>query len=255
MKPTPFGSALLGRLQNKELLIPYLEASLADENWPDSYTIDVDSSPYTGHRDGKFHPSTHTSPSLGDRRLWLTVHPVYKDRAIRARRTLQESMTLSMGSALHAVIETQFVMAGLCAPDDLEVPSPVPAHNSTGSADAIVRHPNGRTYIVDIKTRNSRSYNLDTGPLPQWEDQVNVYMDAHGIDEAIILVVESGFPYRMREERIRRDPARLRAIYDRWDAILERVKDDDMPEPCCKKGSATMKECPFRRVCWGEDTP
>ena len=70
---------------------------------------------------------------------------------------------------------------------------------------------------------------------------MNVYMDAHGIEEAIILVVESGFPYRMREERVQRDPARLRAIYDRWDAILERVKDDDMPEPCCKKGSATMK--------------
>lgn len=253
MKRTPFGSALLGRLQNQELVIPYLENSLAGEKWPDSYSVEVDSSPYTGHGDGKFHPSSHTSDDLGDRYLWLTIHPHYKDKAIRLRRTLQESLTLAMGSAMHAIIETQFVMAGLCTEDDLEVPSRVPEHNSTGHADAIVRHPNGKRYLVDIKTRNSRSYDMDKKPLQKWVDQVNIYMDAHGLDEGIVLVVESGYPYRMREERVRRDPERLKAIYDRWDGIVERVKADDMPEPCCTKGSTTMSACPFRRVCWGDD--
>lgn len=253
MKRTPFGSALLGRLQNQELVIPYLEASLGSEKWPDSYSVEVDSSPYTGHGDGKFHPSSHTSDDLGDRYLWLTIHPRYKDKAIRRRRTLQESLTLAMGTAMHAIIETQLVMAGLCKKEDLEVPSPVPEHNSTGHADAIIRHPNGKRYLLDIKTRNSRSYDLDKGPLQKWCDQVNVYMDAHGIEEGLILVVESGYPFRMREERIKRDPERLESIYRRWDDIKARVDRDDMPEPCCSKGSAAMRECPFRRVCWGED--
>lgn len=250
-KTDAFGYALMERLQNRELVVPYLESSLANENWPDSYTVEVDSSPYTGNADGWFHPSSH--PLEEERFLYLTIHPDTKDLGIQERKTLQSSMTLAMGSALHAVVQTQLVMSNLCREEDIEVPVRNEEHNFRGNMDARIRHPNGKVYGFEMKTQNSIAFDREKEPKPFWVAQINMYMYDQGLDEAVVLVLESGFPYRMKEFRVKKDMELINSILDKWDRVLEKVKRNEEPKFCCSLGSPRMNNCPFRRVCWGED--
>lgn len=50
---------ILKRLESKELILPILENQMRANEWPESYQITVDSSPYYGKSDGYFHPSSH----------------------------------------------------------------------------------------------------------------------------------------------------------------------------------------------------
>ena len=46
-------------LAKRELLLPYFKNQVLANDWPMTYDIEVDSSPYYGFGDGYFHPSTH----------------------------------------------------------------------------------------------------------------------------------------------------------------------------------------------------
>ena len=248
MSETKLGFNLLKRLSQKELLIPYLENSLIADNWPEKYTVEVDSSPYTGTGDGWFHPSSH---ALKDERwLYYNLHPDHKDNVIQERNTLQRALTLSMGSALHAVVQTQFLMAKLITKDDIEVPSKSEQHHARGSMDFRINHPNGHKYGIEFKTQNSRSFDLEQVPKATWVAQLNCYLDWNNLEEGIILVMESGFPYRMKEFHIVLDPKLLGEVYDRWDRVLEAIADNNPPQFCCALGSQTMDSCSHRNSCW-----
>jgi hypothetical protein len=248
MTETKLGYSIMKRLSQRELLIPYLENSLTGDNWPDKYTIEVDSSPYTGTGDGWFHPSSHV---LADERwLYYNLHPDFKDKLILERKTLQSALTLAMGTALHAVVQTQFKMAGLITDDGIEVFSISERHHARGSMDFRIKHPNGHKYGIEFKTQNSRSFDAEQVPKPQWVGQLNCYMDWNSLEEGIILVMESGFPYRMKEFHIVRDPDLLSRVYNKWDRVLEAIADNNPPAFCCALGSKTMESCVHRNSCW-----
>ena len=98
-------------LADRELLLPYLRNAVLSNNWPINYVIHVDSSPYYG-------PATATSTPprtrmMGARQLYYLFHPDYPTRCVWEERDVQDEMTLAMGSALHAVVQTQFIQSGL----------------------------------------------------------------------------------------------------------------------------------------------
>lgn len=142
---------ILRRLQARELILPYLENALLAENWPDSYTVTVDSSPYYGHGDGYFHPSTHAL--MEERQLYLMFHPETRDQMRRERRNLASQLTLAMGSSLHSVVQTQFQMAGLVVGEEnIEYEYVNHDHHVRGRIDFIVHHPNGQVLPVELKS-------------------------------------------------------------------------------------------------------
>lgn len=129
---------------------------MLSDKWPDSYTITVDSSPYYGAGDGFFHPSSHAVSSrfvnAGERYLWYLFNPKYKGRLVFERRSVQAEITLAMGSAIHAVVQTQFMQAGLLRPENVEVEYVNVEHHVRGRIDFIVDHPSGRRLPVELKS-------------------------------------------------------------------------------------------------------
>jgi hypothetical protein len=179
-------------LADNELILPHFENRMLADNWPDSYTITIDSSPYYGAGDGYFHPSTH--PLMGARELYYRFHPDTRDHVIRERRSLQSHMTLAMGSALHGVVQTQFEMAGLVRPENIEVEYVNHEHHVRGRIDFIVDHPNGQSLVVEMKTQNSFGFKNQKTIKPAWDAQLSLALDHQGLDTGVLLLVDPGRP-------------------------------------------------------------
>ena len=241
--------SILKRLSNKELILPYLERSIVSEKWPESYTVTIDSGAYYGHGDGYFHPSTH--PLMGARQLYYAFCPETRDQVIRERTTLQREMTLSMGSALHGVIQTQMQMAGLVTkPEDIEVEYINKEHHVRGRIDMIVDHPDGGRYPVELKTRTHFKFNKQTEILPSWDAQLSLALDATGYDTGILLMMESGWPYSLKEFVVPKNVKLLDEIYSKFDMVRECIANRTPPPHCCGYDSPEMKNCGARFLCW-----
>jgi PD-(D/E)XK nuclease superfamily len=241
-------------LADRELLLPYLRHAVLSQNWPDEYTVKVDSSPYYGHGDGYFHPSTHAVTTnfnlAGARYLYYLFHPEYQDKLVFAQRDVQDEMTLAMGSALHAVVQTQFVQSGLLVPEDIEVEYVNEDHHVRGRIDFIINHPIGDRVVTEFKTLNSRAFPFQKQIKTEWDAQLSLALDWAGQPYGVLLVLESGHPYRMKEFKVPRNDALLSEIYSRFDLVRESLALDTPPPHCCALGSKEMDRCPARYVCW-----
>lgn len=248
MAASPYGS-VFSSLAEKELLIPYFRNAMLAQQWPDSYQVTIDSSPYYGHGDGYFHPSTHGL--MGARELYYRFHPEHRDLLIHEQRSVQSEMTLSMGSALHGVIQTQFQMAGLIAdPKDCEVEYVIDEHHVRGRVDFIVDHPNGQRIPVELKTQNSRGFDFQDAIKDSWDAQLSMGLHGTGYATGILLVLESGWPYRMKEFRVDRNDQLLSQIFAKFAYVRECIAANTPPEHCCPLDSVAMKACPARFQCW-----
>ena len=248
---SPGWGSLLKRLADNELILPVFENQMLADKWPDSYQITVDSSPYYGHGDGYFHPSTH--PMMGARELYYRFHPDTRDHILRERRSLQQHMTLAMGSALHSVVQTQFEMAGLVRPDNIEVEYTIPEHHIRGRIDFIVNHPNGTTLPVEMKTINSFGFKNQKTIKPSWDAQLSIALDYLKMNTGILLVVEAGWPYQMREFVVSRNDTLLEEIYTKFALVRESIERNVPPQFCCNYESDEMRKCPARFQCWLSD--
>lgn len=244
----PGWGSLLKRLADNELILPHFENQMLADNWPDSYNIVIDSSPYYGAGDGYFHPSTH--PLMGARELYYRFHPDTRDHIVRERRSLQSHMTLAMGSALHGVVQTQMQMSGLVTEDNIEVEYVNHEHHIRGRIDFIVDHPNGQTLPVEMKTQNSFGFKRQDTIKPSWDAQLSIALDHLGMDTGILLLVEAGWPYAMREFVVKRNDPLLEEIYAKFALVRESIKNNTPPQYCCNYESDQMKKCPARFQCW-----
>lgn len=252
-------------LQKREIIKPYLEASILSDNWPEKYTITIDSSGYYGasadgieqgkgaYGDGYFHPSTHAVTTPYDvaapRYLWFRFHPLYQGKAIEPPRDLQGEMTLAMGSALHGVLQAQMLQGNMVVDEsDIEVEWLNKRYNGRGRLDWITTHPMEGRVPVEFKTQNSQAFEYG-GLQEYWDAQLSLALDNLGYRWGILLVLESGHPYRMKEFRVEKNEKLLSEVYARWDETLTYLDMDQLPPPCCTKGSLMNQKCPFRMIC------
>lgn len=244
---------ILKRLASQELLLPILENQMRADEWPDSYDIKVDSSPYYGRGDGYFHPSSH--PLMTARQLYYQFHPDHKHLIEQEPFSLQREMTLAAGSALHAVVQTQMVMAGLSTEKDLEVEYINEKHHVRGRADLIAHHPTHGPILVEYKTRTARKFD-ETEVMPSWEAQVSLACDNLGerydtdFTFGLVIMIETGWPFRLKELRVERNDKLLEEIYTKFDYVRRSIEANVPPELCCAYGSAEMKSCAARHACW-----
>ena len=247
---------VLGRLADQDLITPYFEAAVLADNWPLSYDIKVDSSPYygldaDGRPDGFFHPSSH--PMLGERELYYRFHPATRDKMAWEPNTVEKQLAFAVGSAIHAVVQTQMQMAKLVTPEDIEVEYVNEEHNVRGRIDWLAHHPNGTRLLVEMKTRTPRKFAYQTEPEASWVAQVNLGLDSQNCDLGILLMLEAGYPYRLTEWRIRRNRELLDNLYAKFDRVREAIARNEPPRHCCAPDSTTMKACPARFHCWLKD--
>lgn len=248
MPSSPYGS-VLSSLADKDLLLPYFRNAMLSKRWPDNYTVTIDSGPYYGHGDGYFHPSSH--PMMGARELYYRFHPDHQQSLIHEQRNVQSEMTLAMGSALHGIVQAQFQMAGLIqGPENCEVEYVIDEHHVRGRVDFLVHHPDGNVYPVELKTQNSRGFDLQTNIKDTWDAQLSLGLHGTGYPTGVLLVLESGYPYRMKEYRVNRNDELLSQIFAKFDHVRECIVANTPPEYCCPLDSIAMKACPARYECW-----
>lgn len=250
----PVYGNIFRKLAQRELLTPYFEAGMLADNWPDKYNIEVDSSPYYGNGDGMFHPSS--DGTAGSRFLWYKFHPEFSKLLVWPRRTLYQQMMFAMGSALHAVVQTQMKEVDIVrSDDDIEVEWINDEHNGRGRTDWITTMPSGERFPVEMKTQNPNAFRYSKPPhlKPYWKTQLNLALDNLGYNFGLVFVVERGDPFGIRELRVTRDDELLSNVYQKWDHVRERLEMDIPPKHCCTFGSQTMRECPARFVCWLAD--
>lgn len=244
--------AILNRLASRDLILPYFESGMLADNWPPSYTIEIDSSPYygldeDGKPDGYFHPSSHAL--LGERELYYRFHPDTRDKMVWERNSLQRQLGFAMGSALHGVVQTQMVMMGLVAPEDVEVEYVNEEHHVRGRIDWMANL-NDTRLAVEMKTRTSWLFARQTEIEPSWRAQLNLAMDSQDVDLGVLLMMESGYPYRCTEFQVQRDRELLAEIYAKFDRVRAAVEANEPPRHCCAPDSTIMQACPARYVCW-----
>ncbi|QDF18642.1 Cas4 family exonuclease [Gordonia phage Pupper] len=248
---------IFSSLVDKNLLIPYFRNAMLGNSWPDSYQIEVDSSPYYGAGDGYFHPSTHAVTTnfnqAGARFLFYLFHEAYQGLLIFEPRDLQSEMTLAMGSALHAVVQTQFIQAGLLKEEDTEVEYVLEEQHARGRIDMIPVIPKYGRVVTELKTQNSRSFSFQKEVKPEWDAQLSMGLYSQNEDEGVLLVLEAGHPYHMREYRVKRNDRLLMEIFDKFARVRESIARDTPPAHCCALGSPEMDKCPARYVCWLRD--
>lgn len=248
MESKTYGSVLTS-LAERELLLPYFRNAMLSKQWPESYDVTIDSSPYYGHGDGMFHPSSHAL--MGARELYYRFHPDHRDRIVNEQRNVQSEMTLAMGSALHGIVQAQFRMAGLVKDAaDVEVEYTIEEHNARGRVDFLVHHPDGNVYPVELKTQNSRGFELQTQIKDSWDAQLSMGLHGTGYATGVLLVLESGYPYRMKEFLVNRNDPLLSRIFAKFDHVRECIAANTPPEHCCSLNSVQMKACPARFECW-----
>ena len=187
---------------------------------------------------------------LGERELYYRFHPDVRDKLAWEPNSVQRQMAFAVGFALHGVVQTQMVMAGLVHPDDIEVEYVNEEHNVRGRIDWLAHHPNGTRLLVELKTCNQRKFANQTEPDPSWVAQVNLGLDSQDLDLGILLMLEAGYPYRLTEFRIRRDPILLDSIYSKFDRVRAAIERNEPPRHCCAPDSTEMKKCPARGHCW-----
>lgn len=240
------------KVADGDIVIPHLERALFAEEWPESYTIKVDTSPHKPPPLGeirRFYPSTHCL--MDRRRLYYEVHPDYWPLLPKEKFPLSSIWSMTMGTAAHAIIQTQLQMAGkIVSEDDIEVRFRSEEHWCSGRADWIFTKADGTRVPIELKTQNSRAYGFTKEILPSWECQLQVTMDGLGYDEGVLMVVEMGHPWQMREFRVRRDEQLLNVIYEKWATVLEHVKLNIPPKHCCEYRSTEMDKCRAKSVCW-----
>lgn len=108
----------------------------------------------------------------------------------------------------------------------------------------------GEGFVPTHNTRNSRSFGFDKEILPSWDAQLSMGLYGTGHDEGILLVLESGYPYQMREYRVKRNDGLLKVIFDKFDYVRECIALNEPPDYCCSPGSVEMDRCPARYSCW-----
>lgn len=236
-------------LADREMIMPHFELAILNDKWPDSYTIEIDSSTYYGTGDGFFHPSSH--PLKGARQLYYLLHPDHQDKIVRERPTLQKQMRLAMGSALHGVIQTQMQMAGLIASqDDIEVEYIIPEHHVRGRIDWVCKHPEDPELIVELKTRDARLYSKQEAILPSWDAQLSLAEYAMGKDHGILLMAEYGGNNNLREFPHKRNDQLLDEIFTKFSYVRDCIAKNTPPSHCCLPDSSEMKSCKVRYSCW-----
>lgn len=239
---------ILKRLANQDILLPIFENQIRADEWPEKYTIEIDSSPYYGRGDGYFHPSSH--PLMDERLLYYIFNPKTAPSMVWEPFSLQRELTVGVGKSLHAIVQEQMKMTKLVRAENIEKEFVISEHHVRGRIDMIVDHPTHGPLVVEVKTRTHYKFGKTTEPLPEWEAQLSIQLDSQGLDRGIILMVETGYPFRMKELHVARNDALLSEIYAKFDRVREAIALDHTPMACCAPNDKRVSSCPAQFVCW-----
>lgn len=237
----------LASYQRNEVITPYLEEALALADWPEEYPVKV----YNKERkwDGMFHPSSDIT--AGEMALYYKFHPKYRGMLQEERITPTLQMTFQIGSACHSIIQSMLIHLGFTTEEEVEVKFVNEEKSISGTTDVrTVTLPNGRKFLIDIKTCNQLPKEVSLSHAMQ----IMVYGDnvEDAPEELAVVYFEKAYPHRIRDFVVKRDDEKLEELYAKWDKVRVAVRNSDTSElrSCCVgPDSDQFLRCPARGFC------
>ena len=233
-------------LAQDSILVPHLNNYFYVADWPDEF-------PFVVHpnkeQDDAFHPS-------GALKCMRTLYAERKGDLKPEVHPLELQKTFLFGHFFHAALQWIIVEGlGFAEWSDIEKEydnyfetdngNTMRVRGFTDVARCVI--PNEGTFLVDIKTINSRLFSKE--PLPdflvdKYTAQVRFYLEFEDLDEAIILCCEKDSPHRFKEVRVSRDGAFVDSILEDWEDVVDMEVEGIIP-PCTCFNPA---ECPTRNI-------
>jgi len=237
----------LASFQRNEVITPYIEEALVKADWPEEYPVKV----YNKERkwDGMYHPSSDVL--AGEMQLYYKFNPEFRSMLQEERPTPTLEMTFQIGSAFHAIGESMLVHLGLTTLEECEVHFRNEEKKISGTTDIrTLTLPNGRKFIVDLKSCNmlpkevSKAYAL----------QIMVYQDnvPGAPEEMAIIFFEKAYPHRIRDFVVKKDQAELDKVYEKWEKVQVAIRNKSTEglRSCCNgPDDSTFLKCPSRGFC------
>ena len=237
----------LAAMQKKEVLIPYIEEALVkNDTWEEEYPVRIQNKERIF--DGMFHPSSDTE--LGDYQLYYKFHPKYHDLLDHESISPTSKLTMQIGSALHAVLQSVLIQLGFCTLEDVEVKFINEERKISGTVDILkLTLPNGEEYLVDIKSTSREPQERNNYSM-----QLRLYKDncPDAPQKMILLYIQKAYPHNLYEIIVEDDDKALNDLYDRWDRVKVAISTGDTKhlKRCC--GDVTEKRylsCPAKHIC------
>lgn len=248
----------LADMASRELLVkPLVYSYFFESKFPDEFGITFRKLKPSRKPDGWLHPSTH--PMMPERLLYhYLAHPeAWEDKPF----PFASRMAVLMGSATHDFIEMGLDDLGLlvkpegrCACCGRRQPDQCHEHGvldaelgSRGHLDGILKLRDGM--VFEFKTAKSLDGLGDNdvaafrAKYPTYYAQQQEYMRMRGLREALVLFMQMGTPWDMREILVPFDPAFSQQITDKYRYVRRCVERGTPPQPCCAPRSAQAKSC------------
>lgn len=254
-----------------------IESYLVRAQFPDVFSVTFRKAGLARKPDGWFHPSTHP--------LWparvLYYYLTAPDQIEVEQLSYESRMAVTMGTAIHAFIEMCIRDAGYMAPLTGTCPACNRPHGTKkgecdefgvadkavgvrGHMDGVLNIPfDGTRWVgtqaglLEFKTTNpNKARGLTDNDLemfrekwPEYYAQVQDYMEASGLRQAIVLVAVLGFPWKILEFQIPYDPGYALALRRKYLLVRQHETAGTPPDACCAALSKESKQCVARFVC------
>ena len=237
----------LASVQRNEVITPYIEEALVKADWPEEYPVKV----YNKERkfDGMFHPSS--DPMAGELQLYYKFHPEFRQMLQNERPTPTLEMTFQIGSAFHAIGESMLIHLGLVKEEDVEVHFRNEERMISGTTDIRkLTLPNGREFIVDLKTCNMVPKEVNE----TYATQIMIYQDnvPGAPEEMAIIFFEKAYPHKIRDFVVKMDRDKLDKVYEKFEKVRVAIgkSSSDELRTCCNGPDTTeFLRCPARNFC------
>lgn len=264
-------------IDDQLVLKPLVEAYLVEGRFPDKFDVTFRKAGVARKPDGWFHPSTH--PLWAARQLYYYL--TAPDDVEVELLSYESRMAITMGTAVHGFVEMCIRDAGLMAPLVGTCPACERPHGTKkgqcdeygvrddkarvrGHMDGVLVIPtDGRRWVArqpgvfEFKTSNpNKARGLVDNDLemfiskwPEYYAQVQDYLEASGMRQAIVMVAVLGFPWKLIEIQVPYDPGYAMALRRKYATVLDHQVMGTPPDPCCAPFSAQAKACPVRTAC------
>lgn len=262
-------ATLLRSAADGEVVAPLLRAYLTDVHWEEDFAVHFRKGSDVRKPDGWFHPSAH--PTWPERMLWWYI--TQPEALIPERMALENTISVTLGSAVHGFIETCLKHMGLLLTTDQlrdlgytvnggEPQAIDPEVRTKGHMDGILDvhlpdFPEPRYHHFEFKSANKEAImSIDTMDTPafikKWPGyyaQVQEYLRMTGFSVSVVVMMQMGFPWTLREFHIPANRQYQVDVAGKYHRVLRAAESGVMPAPCCSVGSAESKRCPARGIC------
>lgn len=245
-----------------QVVVPMLKTYLHNAEFPDDFAVHFRKGDQNRPADGWFWPSTHPTLCPG----YLYTYLTDPDSLPVEDKEFMNVLALTMGSAVHGFIEMCLRNLGLRTPELNACTMCPPEKNcsepgfkddktgSRGHTDGVLDISSLKppSHIPDItafelKTMNSRGIRfLENMDLDRWREKHPVYyaqnqeyMRLSGLRFTIVVVMELGWPWTMREIHVPYDDAAANITRDKYLAVRQAAKDKT-PLECCGKSTCPL---------------